>query len=101
MTTTTCADDWRKIAEKAAREAREWRENFDVLQRALVGETGASGIEVAHALRKDAERYRKLIASGNFCAGTFGGWALRCGGSPDTKMELDAAVDALPAVGDA
>jgi len=53
------------------------------------------------ALRKDAERYRKLIASGNFCVGTFGGWALRCGGSLDTKAELDAAADALPAVGDA
>jgi hypothetical protein len=30
------------------------------LMRALVGNTGASGIEVAHALRKDAERYRWL-----------------------------------------
>ena len=53
------------------------------------------------AMVKDAERYRKLIASGNFCVGTFGGWALRCGGSLDTKAELDAAADALPAVGDA
>ena len=43
----------RKDAEKAHREAREWRENFAALQHALVGETGASGIETAHALRKD------------------------------------------------
>jgi len=60
MTTTACAEDWREIADKANREAREWRENFATLQRALVGDTGASGIEVAHALRKDAERYRWL-----------------------------------------
>lgn len=44
---------WTAHAE-ANREAREWRENFATLQRALVGDTGASGIEVAHALRKDA-----------------------------------------------
>jgi hypothetical protein len=43
--------------DKATREAAEWRENFASLQRALVGETGASGITVAAALRKDAERY--------------------------------------------
>ena len=60
MATTACAEDWREIADKAHREAREWRENFETLQRALVGDTGASGIEVAHALRKDAERYRWL-----------------------------------------
>lgn len=65
MTTTACAEDWREIADKANREAREWRENFATLQRALVGDTGASGIEVAHALRKDAERYRRLRESGS------------------------------------
>jgi hypothetical protein len=52
----------RKDAEKAQREAMEWRQNFDALQTALVGKTGASGIQVAHALRKDAERYRFLRA---------------------------------------
>ena len=60
MTTQLCADDWKEIAAKAQREAEQWRQNFDALQRALVGETGASGIEVAHALRKGAERYRWL-----------------------------------------
>jgi hypothetical protein len=55
-----CADDWKEIAAKAQREAAEWRQNFDVLQRALVGDTGASRITVAAALRKDAERYRWL-----------------------------------------
>lgn len=60
MTTQLCADDWKEIAAKAHREAAEWRQNFDVLQRALVGDTGASGITAAAALRKDAERYRWL-----------------------------------------
>lgn len=54
------ADYWKAQAEKVQREAAEWRQNFEVLQRALVGDTGASGITVAAALRKDAERYRWL-----------------------------------------
>jgi hypothetical protein len=60
MTTQACTQDWKEMYEKAARQAADWRQNFDVLQRALVGDTGASGIEVAHKLRKDAERYRWL-----------------------------------------
>jgi hypothetical protein len=97
MTTTACAADWREIAEKAAREAREWRENFNVLQRALVGETGASGIEVAHALRKDAERYRKL-RDGAFVATPMVVDPLNHDVTY-TADGLDAALDALPAVG--
>ena len=60
MTTMMCADDWKEIAAKAQREAAEWRQNFEALQRALVGDTGSSGITVAAALRKDAGRYRWL-----------------------------------------
>jgi hypothetical protein len=60
MTTQACAQDWKEMYEKAARQAADWQQNFDVLQRALVGDTGASGIEVAHKLRKDAARYRWL-----------------------------------------
>jgi hypothetical protein len=56
--------DWRAIAEQAKREAAEWKQNFAVLQKALVGETGASGIEVAGLLRKDAERWRWYIQPG-------------------------------------
>ena len=55
----------------------------------------------AEALRKDAERYRKLKASGKYCAASFGGgWGLTTGrpGSADSAA-LDAAADALPAVG--
>lgn len=50
-------------AELAAmrRRAEEWESNFETLQRALVGETGASGITVAAALRKDAERWRLFV----------------------------------------
>ena len=49
------------------------------------------------ALRKDAERYRKLVASGKYCAASIGGgWGL---GGKSTKAQLDAAADALPAVG--
>ena len=93
MTTKACAEDWREIAEKAAREAREWRENFDVLQRALVGETGASGIEVAHALRKDAERYRKLCEAGGAIDAFVAAYH-----NTLVKEALDAAVDAVPAI---
>ena len=51
-------------------------------------------------LEKDAERYRKLVASGNFCAASSGaGWGLVCGTWRANKAELDAAADALPAVG--
>lgn len=57
MTMTT-----QSMYEKASREAREWRENFEALQRALVGETGASGIETAHKLRKEAERACAALA---------------------------------------
>ena len=52
------------------------------------------------ALRKDAKRYRKLVASGKYCAASIGGgWGLSCGNGPrDSKAHLDAAADALPAV---
>jgi hypothetical protein len=51
-------------------------------------------------LRKDAERYRKLAASGKFCRASFGGgWGLALGGKATPKQELDDAADALPAVG--
>ena len=52
------------------------------------------------AMVKEAERYRKLVASGNFCAASSGaGWGLVCGTWRASKAELDAAADALPAVG--
>lgn len=108
MTTTACAEDWREIADKANREAREWRENFAALQRALVGETGASGIEVAHALRKDAERYRWLAArllAADFDYNGEGVQALvfelpaGCTVSADCNATIDAAMRMAPAVG--
>ena len=52
------------------------------------------------ALEADARRYRKLVASGKFCAaGSGAGWGLVCGVGRADKAELDAAADALPAVG--
>lgn len=49
------------------------------------------------ALRKDAERYRKLCASGKYCASDLGpGWGLSLCGGRAAKAELDAAVDAMP-----
>lgn len=99
MTTTACAEDWREMYDKAAREAREWRENFNVLQRALVGETGASGIEVAHTLRKDAERYRKWRADYTNHANTPVSEMLLALADAWTADEVDAAIDAAPAVG--
>jgi hypothetical protein len=101
MTTTACAADWREIAEKASREAREWRENFNVLQRAMVGETGASGIGVAHAMRKDAERYRKWRAAYTHPDGTPHALDPMLAAIADawTPEQLDAAIDAAPAVG--
>lgn len=53
------------------------------------------------ALEADARRYRKLVASGKYCAASIGGgWGLSCGNGPrDSKAHLDAAADALPAVG--
>jgi cell division protein FtsB len=51
------------------------------------------------AMVKDAERYRKLVATGKYTAACIGGgWGLACGGAPWTKAELDAAADALPDV---
>lgn len=50
------------------------------------------------ALRNDADRYRKLVATGKFCALSTGGWGLSVGYGPrDSKDQLDAAADALPA----
>ena len=50
------------------------------------------------ALRKDADRYRKLVATGKFCALSTGGCGLSFGyGTSDSKDQLDAAADALPA----
>jgi hypothetical protein len=101
MTTTMCADEWREIARKAQREAAEWRQNFTALQMALVGDTGASGITVAAALRKDAERYRWLRANINGER-----WDVlfdECGRNPLDMEQLDGAVDSemarAPAVG--
>ena len=53
--------------------------------------------EFIDAAFKDAERYRKLIASGKYCAASMGGaWGLSCGnGGHVSKAELDAAADAL------
>lgn len=54
----------------------------------------------AAAKMPDAERYRKLCATGKYCASSIGGgWALSCSEGPTSKAELDAAADALPAVG--
>lgn len=54
-------------------------------------------------LRKDAERYRKLVACGKYAADSIGGgWGLAHSGvhtGRSSKAELDAAADALPAVG--
>lgn len=92
MTTQASAEDWKELYETAVRHAAEWRENFQALQHALVGETGASGIEVAHALRKDAERYRWLRHGDNDDAcievanGFADAWLLR-------GEKLDAAID--------
>lgn len=48
------------------------------------------------ALRHDAERYRRLVASGKFVPGVNGGWGLGCGAyAKATKQELDAAVDTM------
>ncbi len=48
--------------------------------------------------RNDAERYRKLVATGKFCALSTGGWGLGVGYGPrDSKDQLDAAADSLPA----
>ncbi len=50
----------------------------------------------------DAQRYRKLVASGKFCAsGSGAGWALVCGVGRADKAELDAAADALPSAPEA
>ena len=96
MITTACAEDWREMYNKAAREAREWQENFNVLQRALVGETGASGIEIAHALRKDAERYRKWRAAFTSERDEDVMHKLADAWEPEA---VDAVLDAAPAVG--
>lgn len=77
----------------------EWRDSVpSVAIATLVAEASSAYYwkERAEANAKDAKRYHKLTASGNFSVGTFGGWGLRCGGPPATKAELDAAVDALP-----
>ena len=48
----------------------------------------------------DAERYRKLVATGKFCAAAFGnGWGLSCGHGRISKAELDAAADAISDAG--
>jgi hypothetical protein len=44
-------------------------------------------------LRKDAERYRWLRGNGSFAPSAFGGWALACGLSRYSSVELDASVD--------
>lgn len=44
--------------------------------------------------RRDAERYLRLVGSGDFVPSIFGGWALRTlTDKYATKAELDAAVD--------
>ena len=51
----------------------------------------------AKKTRNDAERYRKLVATGKFCALSTGGCGLGVGyGSRDSKAQLDAAADSLP-----
>lgn len=57
-------------------------------------------IDELYALRNDAERYRKLVATGKYSAASIGGgWGLACGAGRWTKAELDSAADALLAVG--
>jgi len=85
----------RMCFEAADAERRELRE------RAMRAEAELARVVAAEreldALRKDAERYRKLVASGKYCAASIGGgWGL---GGNSTKAQLDAAADALPAVG--
>lgn len=44
--------------------------------------------------RRDAERYLRLVGSGDFVPSIFGGWALRAlTDKYATKAELDAAID--------
>ena len=92
----------------AIHQAAEWRKNFGVLQRALVGETGASGIEVAHALRKDAERYRWLAARLLAADFDYNGEGVQAlvfempdgfHASADCGATIDAAMRMAPAVG--
>ena len=47
--------------------------------------------------RRDAERYRKLKASGKYCAASIGGgWGLSCGnGTRASDEALDSAIDAM------
>lgn len=52
--------DWKARAEAAEKKAEQWRENFEALQRVIVGKTGASGITLAAQHKRDAERYRWL-----------------------------------------
>ena len=49
------------------------------------------------SVEKDAERYRKLVATGNYCPASIGiGWGF---GGRATKAQLDSKADELPAVG--
>ena len=80
----------------------EWfdREGYDEQHRFVFGlawnaglaAAGETGIDVDSPVRKDAERYRKLRA-GNYSI------ALERSILNDTPLGVDAAVDALPAVG--
>lgn len=58
---------------------------------------GGELVGADHPVRKDAERYRKLVATGNYCPASIGiGWGLV---GRATKAQLDAKADELPAVG--
>lgn len=78
----------RKTPEEAQQAERARRELWDML----------NGAPAPHPDTPDAERYRKLVASGKYTPSSIGGgWALACSGEPCSRAELDAAADALPA----
>jgi hypothetical protein len=51
--------------DKAQRSAAHWHECFQVLERAIVGETGASAIDEAKRLRAEVDRQKEVIGSLN------------------------------------